>query len=198
MSTTTTPRVGSEPVDDRTLVLGILCGDVTAQRRLFERYQEKILRFFRHRSGSDDFEDLAQDVWRVVLDRAYLERIRDLETSVRAYIYGIARNILYSYYRARERSFDPLTSSLAVFDATLSRQVAELYDAARLREALNHLSVESRALLELRYEEGMNTRELANVFCVPVGTIKRRLFTAREKLNALMQSGERAPKKGRD
>ena len=46
--------------------------------------------------------------------------------------------------------------------------------------------MDAQTLLELAYWEDMSTLELAQVFEVPVGTIKSRRFAARARLEALL------------
>jgi RNA polymerase sigma factor (sigma-70 family) len=173
--------------EDRALVLASIGGEKAAQKVLMARYHDKLLRFFRHRAGVEDFEDLQHDVWGILLDKKTAEPIKALNTSVRAYIYGIARNVLFNYYQKRKRTFDPITSSLEVFDATLSRQVAERQGASSLHEALPKLPIDDQVLLEMRYFEEMSTRELAEMYKVPIGTIRSRLFKARKALDEMMQ-----------
>lgn len=52
-------------------------------------------------------------------------------------------------------------------------------------DALRRLAVEQRTLLWLREVEGQTYEELAMIFGVPVGTVRSRLFAAREALRAL-------------
>lgn len=158
-----------------------------AQKQLVDRHHENLLRFFRNRASPVDFEDLQHDVWAIVLNKDYVDRIQRIKTSVRSYIYGIARNVLYNHYNKRKREFDPITSSIELFDATLSRQAAERHDAETLHEAMAKLPIDDQVLLHWRYSEGMSTVEMAEAYDVPVGTIKSRLHTARQALDKRMQ-----------
>ncbi len=53
---------------------------------------------------------------------------------------------------------------------------------SRLLQALNSLDPESRALLVLRDLNGLDYIQIGEVFEVPVGTVKSRLFRARAAL----------------
>jgi len=59
-----------------------------------------------------------------------------------------------------------------------------------MEEALAHLEPESRGLLWLRAVEGYSCAELAAMLEIPVGTVKSRLFAAREQLRRIWK-GER-------
>lgn len=186
------PTIADSTLEEhRALILVSIEGEnaarTAAQELLMKLYYDKLLRFFRYRAGPDDFNDLQHDVWTIVLDKDRIDKIKAINTSVRSYIYRIAKNVLYTYYRKRKRTFDPVTSSLEVFDVTLSRLFAQKHDAATLQKALPKLPVDDQVLLELRYFEKLSTRELAAVYDVPVGTIKSRLHTARKALDEQMQ-----------
>lgn len=57
-----------------------------------------------------------------------------------------------------------------------------------VQEAVRRLDPERRALLGLFYVEELNLRQLADVFEVPEGTIKSRLFHARKELKQILES----------
>jgi RNA polymerase sigma-70 factor (ECF subfamily) len=58
-----------------------------------------------------------------------------------------------------------------------------------MEEALGHLEPESRSLLWLRAVEGYSCAELAAMLGIPVGTVKSRLFAARERLRRIWRGG---------
>ena len=55
------------------------------------------------------------------------------------------------------------------------------------KAALERLPGERRALLSLRYVDGYDTREIAEILRIPEGTVKPRLHHAREQLRRLME-----------
>lgn len=173
--------------EERALVLKSIEGNKASWSQLMLRYSDQLLRFFRKHAGLPDYEDLTQDVWQRVLAKSSVADVMKITTSMRAYLFGVARNTLYDFYRGRKREFDPLTSAIAVFDVTLSRVFAEKQGAKALHEALPKLPVDDRLLLEMRYFDEMSTRELADAFKVAQGTIKSRLHRARKLLDEQMQ-----------
>jgi len=54
-----------------------------------------------------------------------------------------------------------------------------------MADALSRLDPEQRALLWLREVEGQSYAELAEILEIPVGTVKSRLFAAREGLRGV-------------
>jgi RNA polymerase sigma-70 factor (ECF subfamily) len=66
-------------------------------------------------------------------------------------------------------------------DGAEARETESLVD-----EALDRLSAQDRALVTLRYREGLSDAELAEATGMPVGTVKTRLFRARALLRRLL------------
>jgi RNA polymerase sigma factor (sigma-70 family) len=58
--------------------------------------------------------------------------------------------------------------------------------AGQVRAALHHLPVEQRQVLALAYFGGHTQREIAVLTGVPLGTVKSRMFTAVQRLRALL------------
>lgn len=62
----------------------------------------------------------------------------------------------------------------------------------RMREALDGLNPELRLPVLLYYMEGYKMREIAQILCIPEGTVKTRLMRAKRKLRILLEEEERA------
>jgi RNA polymerase sigma-70 factor (ECF subfamily) len=63
-----------------------------------------------------------------------------------------------------------------------------------VREAFFLLSREQRTLLWLREVDGQSYSELAAIFEIPVGTVRSRLFTAREQLRSIWHGTRQSQK----
>jgi RNA polymerase sigma-70 factor (ECF subfamily) len=66
-------------------------------------------------------------------------------------------------------------------------------DIGMLRAALARLSTEQRLLLSLRYADGVPLRVIAEIFGIPEGTAKSRLFAARDALRAMLPRRQDEP-----
>ena len=62
---------------------------------------------------------------------------------------------------------------------------------AQLRAALGHLPGDRRALIALRYLEGFELWELAEILGIPEGTVKSRLHSARNQLRETLERMDR-------
>jgi RNA polymerase sigma-70 factor (ECF subfamily) len=169
--------------DDLALFARWRGGDARAGAALALRYRAALRQFFRTKARPEDIDDLTQQVWVALGEHRGTDPIR---TSLRAYVFGIARHVLFAHLRARYRAgaVEPVSSTIAALDPSLSQAVDARIQAQRMTLALQSLPVDTQILLELRYFSHLSTRELAAMYDVPAGTIKSRLFHARKLLDA--------------
>lgn len=168
--------------DDAKLLAAWAGGDRVAGSALVERHYDAIVRFFRNKGG-EHADDLVQHTFLACAERAGAFQGRG---SVRAFLFGIARNVLFEHIRARvrDRLGEPDFRSSALVDlapgvATLAARRA---DQRLLLSALQRLPVETQMLLELYYWEDLSMDELGDILEIPPGTVKSRLFKARTLL----------------
>jgi RNA polymerase sigma-70 factor, ECF subfamily len=161
-------------------------GNTAAFQILYERYRDPIFRFaFRLLGSVEAAEDVAQDCF-VSLIKAPA-RFDASRASLRTYLYGAARNQASKRYQGlgRETAIDELADEphsadrhgpmALVLDDELAGEVA------RAIASLPPLQREALVLFE--YEE-LSLAEIAAVVGADAGTVKGRLFRAREKLRA--------------
>jgi RNA polymerase sigma-70 factor (ECF subfamily) len=161
-------------------------GDRTAGRELFSRHAASVTRFFRNKIDGDA-DDLVQRTFLACVEAR--DRVRD-GSSFRAYVLRIARNELFNHYAARQRQaarVDPLTRSILDLGASPSVMVAAGERDRALLGALRRLPLDLQTALELHYWEDLTTGELADVLAIPQGTVKTRLFRAREQLREILR-----------
>jgi RNA polymerase sigma-70 factor (ECF subfamily) len=159
--------------------------DKRAGGLLVERHFDALYRFFRSKIAGD-VDDLVQQTFMSCTEARATFRG---ECSFRTLLFQIARRRLHDHYRKkhRDRALDFTTTSVCALGTSPSGALQRKDAVAAVRDGLQQLPVEAQTLLELSYWENMSTRELAQVFEVPVGTIKSRLFAARAQLEALLR-----------
>jgi RNA polymerase sigma-70 factor, ECF subfamily len=108
-------------------------------------------------------------------------------TNARAWLFRIMFNVFYGEKR-KVRSAPPLVSlEVSGRERELpGRAVSSALDAAVVADALDHLSIEHRAVLLLGVVEGLSCREMADVLAVPIGTVMSRLSRARQSLRGYL------------
>lgn len=165
---------------DEQLMLEFQRGSRPAFAELFERYRDALYRFFRRRLGDPSRgEDLAQETF---LAAARGVARYEPRAPVRAYLYGIAFNLLAAERRKRARETrlaDPPDESRGADDPDKTLAV---------RQALEQLEPEAREVLLLREYEQLSYGEIAQLLSIPVNTVRSRLFRARLALKGVLES----------
>ncbi|MGH1347856.1 MAG: RNA polymerase sigma factor [Nannocystales bacterium] len=167
---------------DRELFEAWSAGDQDAGSQLIDRHYDAIVRFFRTKSPSA-VDDLTQ---RTFLRCAEVRSRFRGEASVRTFLFGIARNVLFEHIRGRVRDArvcpDVSAASLYDLDPGVHTQASERDDHRVLLAALHRLPLDLQLLLELYYWENLGVTELGELLGVPGGTVKSRLHRARKLL----------------
>jgi RNA polymerase sigma-70 factor (ECF subfamily) len=176
------PSTGAPASDDARLLRAWAEGDRIAGAALVARHYDAVARFFRNKAG-DGAEDLIQRTFLACAEGAGGFRGQG---SVRAWLFGIARNVLYDHIRRRVRDGrnapDFQESALVDLSPGVSTIAARRADQRLLLRALQLIPLEMQVLLELFYWEDLSVDELAQILEIPPGTVKSRLFRARALL----------------
>ncbi|MBC8068880.1 MAG: sigma-70 family RNA polymerase sigma factor [Deltaproteobacteria bacterium] len=170
-------------VDDRALLDAWGEGDAGAGEQLFARHFESVVRFFQNKIDRDH-DDLIQQTFLGCLEgRA---RFRG-EGSFRAFLFGVAHNVLGKHLRTRYReplALDFAHVSIAELGDSPSLVVAEDQRQLMMLAALRRIPLDHQVALELHYWEAMTAAEIGESIGVPVGTAKTRLRRAKQLLAA--------------
>jgi RNA polymerase sigma-70 factor (ECF subfamily) len=186
----------SAPDADAALVEKVRLGDVKAFEMLVVKYQRRIERLI-GRMVRD--VDLVPDIAQETFIRAYraMPQFRG-ESAFYTWLYRIAVNTAKKALMELKR--DPLVSESARAssrdeDDETSRVENELSDgetpdavlaskqiAAAVNFAIEGLSEELRQAITLREIEGLSYEEIAEMMNCPIGTVRSRIFRAREAI----------------
>jgi RNA polymerase sigma-70 factor (ECF subfamily) len=140
------------------------------------------------RNGSEA-EDLVQETY--VRAMRFSHRFQP-GTHLRAWLFQILRNTFLTFYRLREREAALSEDGVPEGDAPMFHDApAEDSDRAMahmdLERALRRLPEEFRTPLLLAEVEGMALEDVARVMDCPVGTVKSRIFRAKERMRAYLK-----------
>ena len=116
-------------------------------------------------------------------------------THLRAWLFQILRNTFLTFYRLREREAALAEDGVPDWDVPMFHDApddsAGTMDAhTDLERALRRLPEEFRTVLLLAEVEGMPLEEVARVMACPVGTVKSRIFRAKERLRVVLRDYE--------
>lgn len=174
----TLPLKNSAKEHDNALLLAVAAGDRRALEELYLGYHRRLARFLsRFTPRYENVEEIINDTFMVVWQSAKDFRYA---SQVSTWIIGIAyRTALKSMRRQKNhtaaRNLDDCPEQTV--DPTFDAEVQDW-----LTHGLNQLPVDQRLTLELAYHMGHSLEEIAAITECPVGTVKARMFHAREKL----------------
>ena len=159
-------------------------GERGAFEELFEMYQPRLKYFVRRLdSGGGNIDDILQDIWLSVYKK--IHKLKDAQ-SFGVWLYRIARNKVYDGFRRKDRfvrlpedEFPVQVSDEPVFDAN---------DAEKLHKALSKLKPYHREVLTLCFIEQMSYQSIADVVGCSIGTVRSRIFYAKQSLRKEMES----------
>jgi RNA polymerase sigma-70 factor (ECF subfamily) len=182
------------PVDEQLLVKQAREGDLTAYDELVRRYQERIYATVYHMtSNHEDANDLAQE--------AFIKAFQALKSfkggsSFYTWVYRIAVNKTINFLKQRKNKsqislndldfnaeHDPDLVAL-ISEKTPRREInlSELQE--RLNTAMLKLSEPHRLVVTLHDVQGLSHEEIAEIMDCNIGTVRSRLFYARQQLQA--------------
>jgi RNA polymerase sigma-70 factor (ECF subfamily) len=184
----------SAPTDEGVLVQRARKGDLEAYDELVQRYQERIYATVYHMtSNHEDANDLAQE--------SFIKAFQALKSfkggsSFYTWLYRIAVNKTINFLKQRKNRIHLSLNDLDfnaehdpdlvafVSDKTPRREanLSELQE--KLNTALMKLSEPHRLVVVLHDVQGLSHEEIAKVMNCNIGTVRSRLFYARQQLQA--------------
>ena len=179
----------SAPVPaDEVLVTRTLAGEREAFDQLVHRHHRALFNYVLRMIGS---RDLAADLTQEVFLRAYqaLDRF-DPAYRFTTWIYRIASNRVIDHVRRRRAVLVPIDGAaegargpvLVANSPNPERHLLEHESASGVGRALADLPAHYRDLIVLRHFQHRSYEDIAQIKGSPLGTVKNRLFRAREAL----------------
>lgn len=181
---------------DQTLVEQVQRGDKQAFDVLVLKYQNKIIQLVnRYVHDSDEARDVAQEAF-IKAYRA-IGRFRG-DSAFYTWLYRIAINTAKNYLVASGRR--PPRSDIDAQDAEQYEGATGLKDYATperllqkdeiqyaIAEAIDALPDDLRTAITLRELEGLSYEEIAQTMDCPIGTVRSRIFRARDAIDTRLK-----------
>ncbi|MEU4745601.1 sigma-70 family RNA polymerase sigma factor [Actinosynnema sp. NPDC023658] len=182
---------GASEADDRPDLSGPHPSRVFGQ--LFDRHSRPLHRYLARRVG-----DLADDLVGETFLVAYQSRsgYDPGRGTARAWLYGIATNLLRRHLRQEERGLRAAvraagsTAGHEDHESRVADQVDATARARLLAGALVELDAGDRDVLLLTSWAGLDSNEVAEALDIPVGTVRSRLHRVRRRLRAHASNNE--------
>ncbi len=182
--------------DETILVKKAKQGDLSAYDQLVRRYQERIYATLYHMTANhEDANDLAQE--------AFIKAFQALKSfkggsSFYTWVYRIAVNKTINFLKQRKNrsqmSLDDLDFNAEhdpdlvalVSEKTPRREVNLTELQEKLNAAMQRLSEPHRLVVTLHDVQGLSHEEIADIMDCNIGTVRSRLFYARQQLQAYL------------
>ncbi|MGA2242035.1 MAG: sigma-70 family RNA polymerase sigma factor [Verrucomicrobiota bacterium] len=184
------------PLDEELLVQRTRHGDLQAYDELVRRHQERIYATIYHMTANhEDANDLAQE--------SFIKAFQALKSfkggsSFYTWLYRIAVNKTINFLKQRKNRIhmslndldfkaehDPDLVAL-ISDKTPRREAGLTELQEKLNAALLKLSEPHRLVVVLHDVQGQSHEEIAKIMDCNIGTVRSRLFYARQQLQALL------------
>jgi len=191
----TAVRAMSEEQLDEHVVARAQQGDKRAFELLVRKYQYKIIQLVSRLVGEADAPDVAQET--------FIKAYRALNgfkgnSAFYTWLYRIGINTAKNHLVSRGRR--PADRDIDIADAELYGHTEHLSDidtpeAALLSEEIKHkvaetiakLPADLRKAITLRELDGLSYEEIAGIMECPIGTVRSRIFRAREAIDAIVK-----------
>ena len=175
----------SSDQDEARLVAAVAAGDLKAFETLYRLYHPKLTRFLmnmvhRRQLAEEALDDAMMVVWR-------RPESFNGTSKVSTWIFAIAyRTALKALSRHDEPREDLLAEQRVSPEASAERQIEAQETHAVLQHAMDQLSADHRAVVDLTYFHEMGCREIAEIMDCPIGTVKTRMHHARIHLRRVL------------
>ncbi|MHC4627807.1 MAG: RNA polymerase sigma factor [Planctomycetota bacterium] len=167
------------------LILRAQLGDETAFQRLVQKHTQQLFVYCRSFNlDTARCEDVIQDVWLVAFRSLALLRS---VAKFRSWLYGIARNKARQHLDKKARH-ELFMQNVVEYAGESSPEPSFKEYLKVLPAAFEHLSINHREILTLRFLNQMSYAEIADLTGIGVGTVKSRIHYAKIALHEILES----------
>ncbi len=172
---------------DSWLVLQTRSGNNKAMALLVKRWHKKLCRqAYWYTKDLDTSKDVVQDCWPVIIKK--IGSLKD-DLSFGSWALSIVTRKSIDLLRKNNREIKNLEEYYDNNSITLNDNNFDAHENLEetLKKAIKKLPERSRIVLNLFYLEEISIMQVSKILNVPEGTIKSRLFNAREKLKTILK-----------
>jgi RNA polymerase sigma-70 factor (ECF subfamily) len=145
-------------------------GDRGSQEKIYGEFKDRIYTLaLYYTKNPSDASDVTQDIFIKVF--GVINKFNG--GNFKAWLYRVSINYLLNYVMRKNSFIDLDQNCLVTEDIDIEEKIA-------IERALKKMPEKFSFLLILKEKEGLNYKELSTVFGAPIGTIKSRLYKARE------------------
>lgn len=146
--------------------------DEAALAEIYDLYSDAIYRYaYRLLGNRDQAEECVSETFYRFL--SVLRKHKGPEHSIKAYLYRIAHHWIIDQYRRNEKGEVELNDQHpAEQDENTSERAIDRMEQERVRQAIRRLTADQQQVIMLKFFEGLENEEIAQVINKPVGAVK--------------------------
>ena len=182
-------------MDDLKIIESCLLGNTQIFSLLIDNYKSMVYNLaYRMSNSPHEAEDISQEAFM----RAY-QSLAHFNPSYKfsTWLYQITLNIIRDKYKKKEIDYVSLDTPVETDDSEFYHQPADLTNSPEqiisqkenlqtIQQAIYSLPLKYREVIVLRYLQDLSYIEISNILKLPSGTVKIRLYRAREQLRKIL------------
>ena len=182
-------------MNDLKIIESCLLGNTQMFSRLIDNYKNMVYNLaYRMSNNPHESEDISQEAFL----RAFQSLARfNPSCKFSTWLYQITLNIIRDKFKRKEIDYVSLDTPIETDDSEFYLQPADLTnnpeqivaqkeDAQAIQQAILSLPLKYREVIVLRHLQDLSYIEVANILKLPTGTVKVRLYRAREQLRKIL------------
>lgn len=183
--------------NDTILIERALTGDEKAYAELLEKYRGPVFNLIiRMVKNKEEAEDLVQEAFIKAFNSLHSF---NMQYAFSTWLFKIAINNSIDHFRKQKLKLCSLDKPVESKDGELKREFPDVSFAADkellnrektvlIQEAINSLPEKYRLSIVYRHQEEKSYEEIAEIMEIPLGTVKARIFRAREMLKKKLKN----------
>ena len=182
-------------MDDLKIIESCLLGNTKVFSRLIDNYKSMVYNLaYRMSNNPHEAEDISQEAFL----RAY-QSLAHFNPSYKfsTWLYQITLNIIRDKYKKKEIDYVSLDTPIETDDSEFYHQpedstnnpeqiIAQKENLQAIQHAIFSLPLKYREVIVLRHLQDLSYIEISNILKLPSGTVKIRLYRAREQLKRIL------------
>lgn len=176
----------TDNANEELLITQYLSGDPMALQKLVQRWHKVFCeKAFWLTKDAEASKDIAQESWNTIIEK--IEQLKDAK-SFQTWALRIVFTKAMDWMRNNQRNRSNLESYYSNYETIEEEKSDNEVLKKALLMAIKSLSVEQQIVLKLFYVEDYSLKEISGLLEISIGTVKSRLFHARENLKQQLKN----------
>ena len=176
----------SQKEEDTALVVAYQNGEEKALVQLVKRWHKDFcMRAFYIVKDEDEAKDIAQETWRTIMSK--IGSLKD-PNLFKSWSLRIVSTKAIDVLRKRSKMRDQKESLRYELNRTEEVYDERLELKQKLNNAIKQLPIEQQHVIRLFYVQNYSLNQIADILNIKAGTVKSRLYHAREKLKETLKT----------